>query len=57
MKASNYNPEEFWQIGCDGYYPYCPVCNYEYETNTNHLPKQCPNCKTKLKKLEVSKCR
>lgn len=18
-----------WQINCDGWYPYCPVCNYE----------------------------
>jgi len=34
-----------WKINPDGYYPYCPNCNYEpiYE-GWGKLPKNCPKC-------------
>ena len=32
----------YWEINCDGYYPYCTVCGYE--PNRDKLTEICPQC-------------
>lgn len=35
-----------WLINCDGYYPYCSVCQSEPESR--NMTKYCPNCGAKM---------
>lgn len=35
-----------WCINCDGYYPYCSVCNNE--PLGREMSKYCPNCGRKM---------
>ena len=42
-----------WKINADGYYPYCPNCNYEpiYE-GWGKLPKNCPKCNMDMRDID-----
>jgi hypothetical protein len=41
-----------WKISSDGYYPYCPYCNYEpakYVRLNKKLPSVCLNCNADMR--------
>lgn len=42
-----------WEIGYDGYYPYCKNCGYEpdyiyFKKHNKLLPKVCPKCHAEM---------
>lgn len=40
----------YWEINCDGYYPYCPKCLNEPWPPSRNLPEHCPKCGVRLYK-------
>ena len=49
-----------WKINPDGYYPYCPNCNYEpIYAGWGKLPKNCPKCNMDMRDTDekISYCR
>ena len=46
--------DTLWKIDCDGYYPYCPKC--EYEPQDGKLTYFCVHCGADLRKNKEIQC-